>query len=284
MDITQSHQIIENAIAAATPEHATLHVVILYSGGYDSLITAHVAHIHQRYSVWSIDTMLSADGWREYVTGVAQHYAWDHHIYNNETGYAQFQTWVAHHGCPRTRQGHTHAYRRLKERALYAILMQYKQQRHDRVLFLTGIRRAESNDRRDVGEWRRMGHSNIFFANPILYWSDSDVTRYRWDHDLPENPFYATVRGSGDCQCNWGNFITLNKLRQHSPNLAHGRVHDLDASSRATHGYGWDGEIEGQLSMIDDDDDGSFSLCMQCSRDKGGIIEAQEYRALQEGL
>jgi len=276
--IEAAHAIIQGAIADWKP----VAVVSLYSGGYDSAVATHVAQRLQTMPVWSVNTMLSADGWREYVTKTATAQGWDHHIYDNEKGYAEFVTWVGYHGCPNGPAGHSRAYQRLKERAIYRILMSYKQQRTDKVLFVTGIRRAESVKRAAIAQAvNRNGTSNIIFCNPLLDWSDNDCTNYRWDNGLPDNPFYSTVKGSGDCQCNWGNFITVRKLQQYSPVLWAERVAELDAISRAKHGYGWDGAIEGQVEMFDDALEPSFGLCSQCSRDKGALVEAQEYRALQ---
>jgi 3'-phosphoadenosine 5'-phosphosulfate sulfotransferase (PAPS reductase)/FAD synthetase len=277
--IDTAHAIIARAVAEWRP----VAVVSLYSGGYDSAVATHVAYHRQRVPVWSIDTRMSADGWSDYVTATAAAMGWDHAIYSNDAGYKEFETWVAYHGAPRGEAGHSRAYQRLKERAIYRILMQCKTKHTDKVLFLTGIRKAESTKRNKIAtESRRNGHSNIIFVNPILDWSDNDVTNYRWDHEIPENPFYSTVRGSGDCQCNWGNFITARKLQQHAPILWAERVSVIDRISREKHGYGWDGELEGQSQMFDDDGEICEGLCSNCSRDKGGIVEAQEWRALQE--
>lgn len=269
-------------IAAAVAEWQPVAIVSLYSGGYDSAVATHVTYQRQPVPVWSIDTRLSADGWRDYVATTAATLGWDHAIYSNDAGYAEFEAWVAKCGAPRGPLGHSRAYARLKERGLYRILAQYKTQRSEKVLFVSGIRRAESATRARIDvPFNRLGHSNIIFVNPILDWTDNDVTHYRWDHAIPENPFYRTVRGSGDCQCNWGNFITSRTLRQYSPILWAERVSAIDRVSRERHGYGWDGEIEGQAQMFDDDGEVCEGLCSNCSRDKGRIVAAQEWRALQ---
>jgi len=259
-------------------------IVSLYSGGYDSAVATHVAmRMYPALPVWSIDTNLSADGWHEYVTGVARQFNWNHAIYDNQAGYQEFETWVSYHGCPHGPAGHSRAYQRLKERALYRLLAQYKQNRTDKVLFVTGIRRAESARRAAIATpVNRVGHSNIIFVNPLLNWSDLAVTQYRWTHEIPENPFYATVKGSGDCQCNWGNFITYERLQRYAPTLAAGNVGRLHALSRDLHGYGWDGIARDQLGLFDEGVP-DLGLCSSCSRDDASRIAAAEWRALQEG-
>jgi 3'-phosphoadenosine 5'-phosphosulfate sulfotransferase (PAPS reductase)/FAD synthetase len=170
----------------------------------------------------------------------------------------------------------------LKERAIWRILAHYKQDRHDKVLFVTGIRLAESAARAAIAtECRRLDTSNIILCNPLLHWPDLQLTQYRWEHELPENPFYATVKGSGDCQCNWGNFITKERLQRYSPDLAAGNVATLDALSRDTHGYGWDGSNPDQTSFLEATESDGFTLCVNCSRAKGDVVESQEWRALQ---
>ena len=102
-------------------------------------------------------------------------------------------------------------------------------------------------------------------------------------NDLPINPFYETVGGSGDCQCNWGKFITLDKLRKYSPKLACGNVALIDKLSKENHGYGWDGSAAGQMELLEDfEDEGEMCspfLCEGCSRSKSpkpGFQKASE--------
>lgn len=271
-------------------------IVCAYSGGYDSLVTTHLAHtaldLHGLpLSVWSIDTNLAADGWREYVAGVGASFGWQHTIHDNRRGFERFLVQVSRLGCPRSKEGHIWTYRRLKEMSFLKALKENKTARLDKVLVLSGVRQAESADRqKNATEVQRIGKSSLIFANPILYWSDEDLTRYRIENDLPYNPFYDTVGGSGDCQCNWGNFITIDALKRYSPILAAGNVKILDEISKANHGYGWDGESRDQTKMFDKDtlDYGELTtpfLCSNCSRSKrADKARAAEFVALQRGL
>lgn len=257
------------------------------------MITTHVLHRLDTHGlpiqVWAIDTKLAADGWHDYVTNVARGQGWNFQIYDNLKGFAQFVEAVKFHGCPRSKEAHTWAFQRLKERGFDAILMLNKKKRSDKVLFVSGVRRSESTDRQDADEIQRIGHSNKIFCSPIIDWSNEDCDYYRVEHNLPDNPFYNTVKGSGDCQCNWGNFITMRILQKYSPQLAAGNVGIIDHISRGIHGYGWDGSIEGQEEFFKDYPGEaqltSPFLCAGCSRAKHRVpARIVERRILQAGL
>lgn len=277
----QPQQILTEAIETWKPRQ----IVCLFSGGYDSMCATHLAHRLDTHGIpmatWSIDTKLSADGWIDYVGGVAEELAFnDYHIYSNDKGFAQFCESVRVTGCPRNISGHTYAYQKLKERAIDAMHMIYKKDPSDKTLFISGMRRAESQRRAKSQEYERVGKSNKIFVAPIVYWTDLEVARYRIENDLPDNPFYDTVKGSGDCQCNWGNFLTLGELQMRSPILASGNVAIIDRLSRDNHGYGWDGTSEYQKSLFDDTELDTPFLCTNCSR-KDGKHKAAEFVAMQ---
>lgn len=265
-------RILTEAIEAWSPTN----IICLFSGGYDSMIATDLIYSHLDthglpVKVWSIDTMLSADGWTNFVSMVAESFGWNHVIDRNELGFSQFEKSVELIGCPRGRAAHTNVFRMLKERSIDKAHMMHKKKRSDKTLFISGMRRAESNDRRNSDESHRIGHSNKIFAAPIVHWSNEECMTYRIGNDLPENPFYDTVKGSGDCQCNWGNFITFGALQKYSPLLADGNVKLVHELSLRHHGYGWDGtqehtlidmpEIQSREEVLT-----SPFLCRGCSR------------------
>lgn len=287
--LLEPQRILDNAIDQWQP----VALVSLFSGGYDSMITTHILHRLDTHGlpvqVWAIDTNLAADGWHEYVNSVASRFGWNLQIYDNKKGFNQFVTLIKFYGCPRTRKMHTYVFQKLKERGFDAILKMNKTKRSDKVLFVSGMRRAESEYRKDADEVQRIGKSNKIFAAPIVHWENEECDWYRVEYGLPDNPFYSTVKGSGDCQCNWGNFITYRMLEKHSPELAVGNVAKIDEISRKLHGYGWDGQIEGQAEMFEDFEDNSQLtspfLCAGCSRRKvRAPARIVEQRVLQAGL
>lgn len=272
MKLSKSQEILSKAINEWNP----VALVALFSGGYDSMITTHVLHRLDTHGlpvqVWAIDTQLAADGWREYVQTVAAGFGWDFRIYDNKKGFEQYKQVVEYHGQPYSRKGHTYAYQRLKERGFDAIHMMQKAERSDKTLFASGVRYAESAARQSADEIARSGNSNKIFCAPIIQWTNEECDYYRVEYGLPDNPFYDTVKGSGDCQCNWGRFITYRMLKKHSPKLAAGNVAEIDRISRELHGYGWDGTLEGQTEMFEDfageAELTSPFLCAGCSRAK----------------
>ena len=300
-------QILTNAILKWQPKS----LVSLFSGGYDSAVTTHLLHTLDTHGlpiqVAAIDTQLAADGWREYVQTVADKQGWDFKIYSSEKAWQQFLTLVIHQGCPKSRKMHTYVFQKLKERVIEAIHMAQKLRlkleraeirassdrtldelsykaklllslsdgdiRGAKTLFVSGMRRAESAFRKEAQEVQRIGHSNRIFAAPIVHWSQEDCDIYRIENGLPDNPFYGTVKGSGDCQCNWGNFISLDTLRKFSPILAGGNVALIDKISRDLHGFGWDSrDVVAQAPLIPPEIEEvkltTPFLCQGCSRAK----------------
>lgn len=302
MEMNSPQQILSTAILEWRPKS----LVSLYSGGYDSADTTHLLHRLDTHGlpikVAAIDTQLAADGWREYITAVADEQGWDFKIYESQKAWQQFLKQIKDYGCPRTRAMHTHVFNLLKGRVIEAIHMSMKellrrsqphltkgQVRRAKTLFISGMRRAESAFRKDASEVQRIGHSNRIFAAPIVHWSQEDCDLYRVENGLPDNPFYETVKGSGDCQCNWGDFITLDTLRKYSPKLAQGNVALIDKLSRDLHGFGWDSrDVEAQLCLFEDVEPAQLTdpfLCQGCSRAKvrapaGAIEEVMFQRGL----
>ena len=316
-------QILTNAILKWQPAS----LVSLYSGGYDSAVTTHLLHTLDTHGlpihVAAIDTQLAADGWRDYVQSVADKQGWDFKIYSSDKAWRQFLTLVIHQGCPKTRPMHTFVFQKLKGRVIEAIHMAQKERlklerasirtservldelskkersiwvmsdgkiRSAKTLFVSGMRRAESSFRKEAAEVQRIGHSNRIFAAPIVHWSQEDCDLYRVESGLLDNPFYGTVKGSGDCQCNWGNFISLATLRKHSPQLAGGNVALIDKLSKDLHGFGWDSrDVVAQAPLIASEIEEAKSttpfLCQGCSRAKvRAPAVAVESRLLQQGL
>ena len=271
MNIQQAIDLVHQAIDKWNPSS----IVCAFSGGYDSMVTTHIINNHREafnipVRTMSIDTGLTADGWREYIDKTANRFGWG--LFFEYGDIESYKNWVKVNGQPYSRKGHHYAYNRLKDRAFDATLKRLKNNWRDKVLFVSGLYRAESTERQKLTEpIQRKRESNAIFVNPCFYWQKGDFLQYRLDHDLPTNPFYDTVGGSGDCQCNWGRFITLRKLQKYSPQLAAGNVGEIDSLSKEFHGYGWDGTPAGQTEMFATFEDNSKGvspfLCANCSRD-----------------
>lgn len=96
---------------------------------------------------------------------------------------------------------HGKAYSRLKERRIEELLRQTKQghPRRSAVLFLSGIRRAESRRRSKREPFTERGSAK--FCNPLIDWTAVEVAEYRRRFKLPVSDVAALLHRSGECNC-----------------------------------------------------------------------------------
>lgn len=268
-------------------------IFLLYSGGYDSVCSTHIGNawakavLHGRVKVISADTGVAADGWREYVTRVANREGWTHEIWDNPNPEFYYDN-TREFGFPYTKPMHgTVIYRNLKERTFDAVRRAHKVSARDRCMLVTGMRRDESVDRANTPEWVEDGAA--LWVSPLVNWTKRDIYEYRVVHNFEPNPFYETVGGSGDCECNWGQFTDIDTLERYSPKLA-AKIRPLHEYCRATFGYGYGergdnddllAERAGQMTLPGIES--IVNLCASCSRAKPDASIALEWRQLQEG-
>lgn len=183
--------------------------VCLFSGGHDSCVLAHRCRDYYDELAF-IDTGTAVPGVREFVEEYA---AWiDKPLRILEAGDAWRLMVLG--GGERPRDGKPHvalgfpgpgqhgrAYTRLKERQLEQLKRDLKEghPRNSRVLFLTGVRRAESARRAKRMPVTRVG--GTVFCNPLIDWTAFDMRRYRTEHELPESDVSALIHRSGECNC-----------------------------------------------------------------------------------
>lgn len=236
--LTEAYRILDTALRTYKPST----VICLFSGGYDSMVTAHLTwrwlslygHSITRRVV-AIDTLLSADGWHEYIRRCGRQIGTPVEFWANPNP-DWYEEDTKRVGFPYTRAAHGIQFIMLKERAINRCHQHYKKHWHDRVMFVTGIRRAESRQRANAPEVER--RKTAVWVNPLLYWTDEQITAYRTQYEMPVNPFYDTVGGSGDCQCGWTGHIQIPALRVHAPVLA-AKLQRIEDAVRPLHGYGW---------------------------------------------
>lgn len=96
---------------------------------------------------------------------------------------------------------HGKAYSRLKERRIEDALRDAKRGRPRRstVLFLSGIRRAESARRSRREPLSERGSAK--FCAPLIDWTDAEVAAHRERHALPLSDVAALMHRSGECNC-----------------------------------------------------------------------------------
>ncbi|HTU77389.1 MAG TPA: phosphoadenosine phosphosulfate reductase family protein [Solirubrobacteraceae bacterium] len=231
----------DELISAARAEHEPVAAWCLFSGGNDSTVLAHRCREHydglawidtgtavpgvetfvREYAAWigkPLRVLSAGDAYRTMVLGdlvwwarfiaahdreptltIEQLIARDTRRYGRASGGELGQV---PHGFPGP-GAHGRAYNRLKERQIMSLLRESKQghPRRSRVLFLSGIRRAESRRRSKREAINRLPGKSAVFVNPLIDWTGEDMRRYRREHDLPESPAAALLHRSGECNC-----------------------------------------------------------------------------------
>ncbi len=262
----------ETILSETLQRHKPSLIVCSYSGGHDSIVATHktlrwakqYAHSANILTV-AVDTQIHAEGWLDFVRFSAKTIdARRFEIWQT----AMLDKWIEDvktRGFAYQKAQHKIYFYYLKQNAFRAVVAHYKKHRHDRIMFVTGVRRAESKERATTPESEQYG-SNVW-CNPLVNWSEQETQLYRLEHNLPENPFYHLTNNSGDCLCNWHREIKLEKVQGAALDI----IQPLDIICREAFGYGY-GEkpskllkqaAAGQMSLFTDD---TPYLCAGCER------------------
>jgi hypothetical protein len=96
---------------------------------------------------------------------------------------------------------HGETYDRLKGRLIEDLLRETKQGHHRRstMLLISGIRRAESRQRRKYNPFTERGSAK--WVNPLIDWTNGEMRVYREEHGVPESDVAALLHRSGECNC-----------------------------------------------------------------------------------
>lgn len=242
----------DELIARAREEHNPVAVWCLFSGGNDSTVLARRCREHYHGLVWidtgtavpgveefvreyaewidkplrvmdagdAFKVMVMRDlvWWARFITAydhdpglsIAAFIARDSRKHGRVSGGELGQP---PHGFPGP-GAHGRAYNRLKERQIMALLRESKvgDPRSARVLFLSGIGRAESRRRSKREAIDRLPGKAAVFASPLIEWSNEEMRSYRQEHCIPESPAAALLHRSGECNC--GAFANANGERE----------------------------------------------------------------------
>jgi DNA (cytosine-5)-methyltransferase 1 len=231
----------DDVVALARAEHEPVAVWCLFSGGNDSTVLAHrcrehydglawidtgtavpsVAEFVAEFAEWigkPLRVLHAGDAYRHMVVGdllwwarfisahdrdpglsVAAFMDRDRRIHGKVSGRELGQP---PYGFPGP-GAHGTTYWRLKGGAIEALLRESEQghPRSARVLFLSGVRRAESRRRAKRNAIERAPGKAAVFANPLIDWTGEDMRSYRREHRIPESPAAALLHRSGECNC-----------------------------------------------------------------------------------
>lgn len=275
----------ENArdiLRSALYDHGPVAVKLLFSGGHDSLVSTHVSHRILRemgveHQVVHIDTTVGIPANEEYVKDCADRFGWDLRIIRNEehNGKSYWQ-WCRDEETFPMPQDHIWTYIHLKRNAIEQIVREEKEDRSDRVLFVTGVYADESDRRAGFHQIEKRRGAQVW-VNPCFEWSEPEMASYRLDNDLPVNEVAAELGKSGECLCGaYAHPGDLEAVRQVCPQLAR-RLKALgdDISPSPAHQMRWDMdeipegwrlEAEGQQDAFRGSPDQVQPLCHDCTR------------------
>lgn len=201
--LTSPTAVLDNAVARWNPSA----IFVLFSGGHDSLTSAHLTmrHFGDRATVAHINTGIGIEQTRDFVRETCRREGWrllEYKAQENRRGDGTpdpqvYEDIVAKNGFPGPPQ-HGLMYVRLKDRPLRCLIRDHAPT--GKVLLVTGVRSQESS--------RRMGHvkpesveGRRVWVAPIHAFSAADCNDYISRHQLPRNPVKDFLHMSGECLC-----------------------------------------------------------------------------------
>lgn len=189
----------DQILTEAIVEHEPIKVFALISGGNDSTVLtswARMAIGHRLDAAVFIDTGTALPGVRDFVEAYCENRYIPLLVY--EAG-DEYQRMVQEQGFPGP-AAHRFAYVRLKERQIDRLVREHKTHVRDRIMMLTGVRRAESVRRMGTTDPVRRDGAQVWVA-PLIDWSDADMRAFRAEHNLEQSDVAALIHRSGECNC-----------------------------------------------------------------------------------
>ncbi len=168
---------------------------VLFSGGKDSLATAHyMMNRKEADGCLFLDTGIRTEETVQYVRETCDTYGWP--LATEKTPY-DYDELVMKFGFPTRRKSHNWFMNYLKTRGIRQFTRRFPKE--DVILF-SGVRRGES--RRRFGTAKPVSRfERAVLKSPIIDWPNEKVWTYIRDNALPVNPVYSMLHISGDCLC-----------------------------------------------------------------------------------
>lgn len=253
-------------MADAVEAYAPVYRYVLFSGGHDSLTVTHWAMTNGwADGVLHVNTGIGVEETREFVRETCAEHEWPLHEYHAPERYEDI---VKEHGFPGP-HGHRYMYIRLKAHALDQVLRDTKRQRHDHVMFITGVRLEESQRRMGNVEKVKKEGARIWVA-PFLHMTKRNLHRYIAAHSLRTNPVVEHLHMSGECLCGaYAKRGELDEIALWYPKTAE-RIREIEREVKESgHPWGWEDpgppswftEMKNGQAFLDDD---YFPLCTAC--------------------
>lgn len=174
----------------------------MFSGGNDSTILAHMMWLADEATHFAhANTGIGIEDTREFVRKWSQMWGVPLLEFSPDAGVDDYETLVMEQGFPGPAH-HYKMYQRLKERQFRKVRRELvKHPTRERVMFIAGRRRAESDRREDIPEHEREG--STVWVSPLANWTAEHMALYRERHwnDLPHNEVSDHLHMSGECLC-----------------------------------------------------------------------------------
>ncbi|MFK0250196.1 phosphoadenosine phosphosulfate reductase family protein [Amycolatopsis azurea] len=204
--VDQAHEIVDEALDTHFGAHDLTASCLMWSGGNDSNVLAHVMRSRVSHAVHA-NTGIGIEATRQHVRDTCRQWRLPL-IEKTPAEKDSYERFVLTHGFPGPGQ-HDRMFQRLKERTFDAVRRQFNTDpRRQRVLFLAGRRREESRRRggnastgiAPIPHVERKG--SVVWAAPLANWTKLDLNTYRAMHpDVPRNEVADLLHMSGECLC-----------------------------------------------------------------------------------
>lgn len=203
--IAESYGILDRAIEEHVPlgKRTVAGIVILFSGGNDSTVLAHLFKGIATHAGHA-NTTIGIEQTREFVRSTCEEWGLPLMERTSKSERDSYRSLVLDQGFPGPGH-HFKMYQRLKERALEQIqrelvLRPYR----ERVVFLAGRRRSESQRRSKIVESER--NRSRVWVSPLVNWTKLDLNTYRLmqaagGDPVPVNEVSDLIHMSGECLC-----------------------------------------------------------------------------------
>jgi 3'-phosphoadenosine 5'-phosphosulfate sulfotransferase (PAPS reductase)/FAD synthetase len=229
--VAQAHLIVDKAWELAGGRMSA-GWCILFSGGNDSTVLAHMMRHRADYAIHA-NTTIGIEATRHFVRDTCA--GWELELLER-TAPVSYRELVLERGFPGPAM-HFKMFSRLKERARDEVRRELiTDRRRQRVLFIAGRRRAESKRRTNIPLMEKDG--TAIWASPLAMWTKEDMGVYRAisaaDGDpVPFNRVSDAIGMSGECLC--GAFAQegeLERIRLWFPDTA-AEIDRLEADVRS---------------------------------------------------
>lgn len=244
-------------------------VYVGYSGGDDSLATAHWCMTNiPGCKVFHMNTGIGVERTRAHVRKTCADFDWPLvEIRAKEDCGQDYDALVLAHGFPGPAH-HRKMYQRLKQRGIRELCRRSKKRyTREKIAIFTGIRQDES--------LRRMGYGNrvvnleeaVVWGNPLYWWTKTDCMRYIAKHNLPRNPVSVELGMSGECLC--GAFAhpgELSLIKIVCPETHH-RIVKLQELVMQRHPWGWEDRPPRKVRAVEPSGQMQFMpFCVGCEK------------------